>query len=118
MKIWFVGLMVLLPSAAFADLACSFTTVCLADEACKDSDETLQVTGHPDDLTFKMKTSDPYKGHTVPMAGYLMMIANLDPADWEILTLAPTSEAQWTVGGAPDMAAALSYRGTCSGDVK
>ena len=109
---------VLWPAAALADLSCSFTTVCLPDEACKDAEQALSVTGKPDDLTFKMETSGPYKGHTVPIEGYTMIIANLDPVDWEILTVNPAGEAQWTVGGAPDMAAAFSYRGTCTGAVK
>ena len=106
------------PCAAMADLSCSFTSVCLPDEPCKVSDQTLSVTGPAADLTFKMPTSDPYKGHVVPIDGYTMILANLDPADWEILTVAPAGEAQWTVGGAPDMAAAFSYRGTCTGEVK
>ena len=104
-------------TAALADLSCSFTQVCLPDEPCKETTETLSVTGPGTDLTFKMPTSDPYKGHLVPIEGYQMMIANLDPVDWEVLTVAPTGEAQWTVGGPPDMAAAFSYRGTCTGKV-
>ena len=119
MKTLFVCLaLIALPGAALADLSCSLTEVCLADGPCKSSDQTLPVTGTLADLTFKMPTSDPYKGHAVPTEGYQMILANLDPTDCENLTIAPTGEAQGTVGSAPDLAAAFSYRGACTGEVE
>ena len=119
MKTFFASLcLIAAPSLALADLECKFDTFCEADMACKGTDQELKVTGAPDDLTFKMQTAEPYKGKVIPMPNYLMILAHLDVGNWEVLTVGPEGQAQWTIAGPPDMAPAFSYTGICTGDVK
>ena len=106
------------PSLALADLDCKFDSFCEADMACKGSEQALKVTGKPDDLTFRMDTAAPYKGKVVPMPHYTMILAHLDEDNWEVLTVGPEGQAQWTIAGPPDMAPAFSYTGICTGDLK
>ena len=105
------------PSLALADLDCKFDTFCKAGQECKVSEQALTVTARPDDLTFRMDTADLYKRKVLPMTDDTMIVAHLYDEGWEILTVGPGEQAQWTIGGPPDMASAFSYRGICTGDV-
>lgn len=107
----------LLATPALADLTCTFPLVCLPDEPCKDSDFAMSVTGTNSAPMFKQATFDPYPAQVIKKSGFLMLLSAPDDADWEVLTVGPDGQAQYSAASSPDMALPFSYRGTCSGEL-
>lgn len=105
----------MLATPALADLSCTFPTVCLPGEACKDSDFSMMVTGTKAAPMFKNPTFDAYPAHVIPKADYLMLLASEQDSGWEMLSVGPEGEAQLAVASSPDMALPFSYSGTCTG---
>jgi hypothetical protein len=117
-KLTFLLALTCLATPAFADLDCTFPTVCLPDEPCKDSDFALTVMGTKAAPMIKGPIFEPYSAITIEKTGFYMLLAAPDAAGWEIITIGPEGDAQLAGASAPDMALPFTYRGTCSGELK